>query len=325
MSVDRIMITLALGLSLTAACKSQEPPPEQREDAPAEAAPIPAEPAAAEPDAAAPSTTVERLFAYLPGDATSVSYDRLSKRFDPAVVEVVFALPPKAGDLLDKRKLLDEGLDIVLDGEADPGNWLAATSLGFTLPVGKTPYYLRPLSKPAAELEPLLEQGFRKTELDDATVWVPTGSFPWRVALLEGEVAAFIPVDAVGSGLAPLLGARELDESAVEKELGGALGQDPSLELVLISAQPMVHLDVVQPIAQVQFGLRRTPGGYEGQVVLTPADNADACAEQLRARKHPEENQQVQGLLAAVDFAVEGGAVIGRLALGSEQLRHFLD
>jgi hypothetical protein len=311
------MITAAL---LVSACKGQEPAPEQREQPSEIVTPSTTEVAPAEPTPTA--TTVEKLFAYLPAEATAIAYDRLSKRLDPAVVEVVYGLPPKAGVLLDDRKLLDDGLDIVLDGAAD---WLAPTSLGFTVPLGKAPYFVRPLNKPVAEVEVLLERGFRKTESEGTTVWLPTGSFPWRIALLGGDVAAFIPVNEVGSGLGPLLAARELAESAVEKELSGALGQDPLLELVLISAQPMVHLDVDQTIAQIQFGLRRMPDGYEGQVVLTPTGDVDSCAKQLRERKHPEENQQVQGLLAAVAFTVEQGVVVGRLTIGSDHLKHFLD
>lgn len=326
-AVSTIRIPWVLGLTLALGCKSEEPSPSAAQTGePVASEQAPVEPATAAPEVASPSAaTLDRLFRYLPGESIAVCYDRLSKRFDPAVLEVVYALPPKAGDLLDKRKLLDEGLTIVLDGDSAPEHWLSPTSLGFSLRIGKTPYFLRPLSKPAAEVEPLLEQGFRKLDVDGVNVWRPTGAFPWRVALLDDEVAAFIPVDALGSGVEPLLAAREIEASAVEQEIGGALRQDPSLELVLASAQPHVHLDVDQSIAQVQFGLRRQGQGYEGQVVLTPTESVDTCLDQLRARKHPEENQQVQALVAAVEFAAANGSVLGRLALEPQQLVHFLD
>lgn len=328
--VKRAVATVALILAL-GGCKSDEPG--QAKDAgeqPASSETV--EPKTSEAAEAKPTVTaVDKLFAYLPEGGTAVAYDRLGQRLDPAVIEVVFALPPKSADLLDERELLDEGLDIVLDGDADPGNWLTTTSLGFTLPVSKTPYFLRPLSKPAAELGPLLEQGFHKTESEGVEVWLPTGSFPWRIALLEGEVAAFIPVDIVGTGLAPLLEASKVERpEAGANQLMGALAKDPFLELVLISAQPLVHFDVDQTITQVEFGLRRREDGkdgYEGQVVLTPSGDIERCVEQLRARKHPEENQQVQRLLAAVEFVPqpEQAVVLGRLALEPDQLKHFLD
>lgn len=319
--IAALVLALALG-----GCKGDEQKPADASKPTSEAKPGEAQTASETGEAQAPTaTTLERLFDYLPGDALSVAYDRLAQRLDPDVVEVVFALPPKTADLLDEREMLDEGLDITLDGDADPSNWLAATSLGFTLPMGNTPYFLRPLTKPPAEVATLLEQGFHKTEAEGLEVWLPNGSFPWRVTLLDGDIAAFIPIDVVGTGVEPLLAARELEHSEVEDQLTGVLGQDPLLELVLISAQPLVHFDVDQTIAQVQFGLRRMGQGYEGQVVLAPTGDIDECVEQLRARKHPEENQQVQALIGAVEFVSERGGVVGRLAIQPDQLKHFLD
>src|SRR5690606_17830583 len=129
----------------------------------------------------------------------------------------------------------------------------------------KTPYILRPLSKPMAEVGPLLEQGFSKNTVDGVDIWLPGGSFPWRVALLEGDIAAFIPVDAAGTGLEPLTTASKAEDSAVEAQLAQTLRGDPRFELLLIAAGPLVHLDVMQPVAQVQFALRRMDATYEGQ------------------------------------------------------------
>jgi hypothetical protein len=336
MTGRRTRLGLGLGLLalLAGACERKpadaEPKPDKGE-APGTVAIVDTSGAAAEPEpAATPATTLERLFRYLPGEATSVAYDRLGQRLDPAVVEVVFAIPPKAADLLAKRALLDRHLDIVLDGDADPGHWLSPISLGFTLPAGKDPFFLRPLTKPAAELAPLLSASFNHSEVGgpdgDISVWLPTGSFPWKIAIFADEgLAAFIPLDAVGSGVDPLIAATKLENSEVETQLLGVLGPDPSLELVLVSAQPMVHFDVDQPIAQVQFGLRKLGGGYEGQIVLAPSGDVDAAVAQLRARKHPEENLQVQALLAAVEFVPERGGVVGRLALEPDQVKHFVN
>lgn len=323
-----VVIGLGLGLGLalglvTTGCK-RDPKPDATSDASEQQS---AETGDAVETSADP-TTLDRLLVYLPDDALAVAYDRLDQRLDPAVVEVVFALPPKAGDLLDERAMLDEGLDIVLDGTAEPELWLAPTSLAFTIRLANTPYILRPLTKPIAEVGPLLEQGFTKNTINGVDVWLPGGSFPWRVALLEGDIAAFIPIDAAGTGLEPLTSASTAEDSAVETQIAQALRQDPSFELLLISAGPLIHLDVTQAVAQVQFGLRRTEttgSSYEGTVVLAPTEDIDECLEQLRARKHPEENQQVQSLLSSVKFAIEDDSVTGRLAIAPTLLKHFLD
>ena len=270
---------------------------------------------------------LDALLGYLAPDATAVTYDRLDQRLDPAVLSVVFALPPEAADLLEERETLDTALDIALDGEAEADRWLAPTTLAFVLPPARTPYFLRPLTKPAAEVEPLLDaSGFTKQDNEDGAVWAPDGSFPWKVALLERGVAAFVPTEVLGTGLEALMDAREREPSAVEKELAGTLGEDAQIQLVLVAGGRLVHYDVSQPITQVQFALRRILGpqaGYEGQIVLEPSGDPAESSAQLRERSHPEETKQVQSLMSAVEFEVEDRVILGRLALSRDQLKHF--
>jgi hypothetical protein len=350
----RASIAIAALALAPGGCKGDETQPRSETtaaDAPAVATPSgeTTEPAAT---ADAPSASeLDRLLAWMPGEPHAVAYDRLGERLDPDVLEVVFAIPPKAADLLDERKTLDDALELVFEGESAADKWLAPPSFGFTIALSRSPYFLRLLSKPAAEVAPLLvAAGFTKNTIDGVEVWLPSGSFPWRIALLVGDVAAFIPIDVPGAGLEPLLQEQQAADTAgettgagettaagagenpgsgkavVEAEMRRALTDDPMIELVLISSGPLVHFDVDQQIAQVQFALRRIAAnapGYEGQVVLMPVGDPDECANDLRARKHPEENQQVQALLTTVEFAVLEGGVIGRLAISPDQLKHF--
>lgn len=333
MKVMTVIHAVALGVVLIGGgCKGEEPRDEAKTPAVEPAGAGSADAGAGGSEAAtapAPIATaterVDQLLTYLPIDAQRVAYDRLSKRLNVDALEVVFAVPPQAADLLDERAVLDEALDITLDGEAEPGNWLGATTLGFMIPLGKTPYFLRPLSKPASEVGPLLEQGFRKSTVEGIEVWQPTGSFPWRVALLEGDIAAFVPVDMVGNGLAPLLAAREAESSPLELELARSLKEDGAIELLLFAVGPLVHYDVSAPIAQVDFLLRRAGDTYQGQVTLRPAGSLDEALEQLRTRKHPEENQQVQALIGALELVTEQNLVIGQLALTPDRLKHFIE
>lgn len=351
-----LSITVALALS---GCKGDEPQPEAKAtstDTPV--ATEPSEPGEPTATAEAPSASeLDRLLAWMPGEPHAVVYDRLGERLDPAVLEVVFGIPPKAGHLLQERETLDEALALVFEGESEADKWLAPPSFGFTVSLSRSPYFVRLLSKPAAEVAPLLRNaGFTSNTIDGVELWLPSGSFPWRIALLhgavEGDVAAFIPVDVPGAGLEPLTQHRTPDSpgetgeigetsetgvaavdspssgtAVVEAELRRALTDDPMIELVLISSGPLVHFDVDQPIGQVQFALRRIAAnapGYEGQVVLMPVGDPDECANDLRARKYPEENQQVQALLAAVEFSVLDGSVMGRLAISPDQVKHFV-
>jgi hypothetical protein len=64
---------------------------------------------------------------------------------------------------------------------------------------------------------------------------------------------------------------------------------------------------------------------YHGQVQLRPGGDLDEAITQLRARKHPEENLQVQTLIGAIEFVIEQNLVIGQLELTADRLKHFLE
>ena len=335
--------TLAFAAALTlslAACK--EPPAggeagdksdKSTTAAPAEAAEAGAEAAEAADTAAAPSpsssTSTDALLDWLAPDPTAVALDRVQERLSAEVLAVVFGVPPKSADLLEERETLDEGLDIVFDGDAEPHEWLSDASLAYTVALSKTPYFVRGLTKPRAEVATILEaNGFTKNEVEGIDVYFPGGSFPWRIALPGGEIAAFIPIDVPGAGLEPLTSAQAEDPSEVEAELRKALAAEANLEFVLLSIGPLLHYDVHQALTQANFSLRRVElgpqHGYEGMVRLVPSQSADAAAEELRKRAHPEENKQVQALLAQVAFVVDQGTVVGSLGIQPDQLKHFL-
>lgn len=350
-----VLLSISTAALALAGCKADEVEPKTEAAATTAAdATTPDEP---KPTAdAASSSELERLLAWMPAEPYAVVYDRLGERLDPDVLEVVFGIPPKAAHMLDERKTLDDALALDFEGESEAGKWLAPQSFGFTIALSRSPYFLRPLSKPVAEVESLLRSaGYTQNTIDGVEVWLPSGSFPWRIALLEGDVAAFIPVDVPGAGLDPLLPERlaaeknpaeaapaeapeapppaapEAPDAAgsamVEAALRRSLTEDPLIELVLISRGPLVSFDVDQPLAQAQFILRRAApmaSNYDGELVLTPTGDPDECANDLRARKYPEENQQVQALIAAVLFDVVEGQVVAHLKISTDQIKHFL-
>lgn len=337
-------IFIAIAVLALSSCKSEKPQPEAGPKAEVEATKAEATEPTDQLERPAASE-LDRLLKWIPAEPTAVAYDRLGVRLEPTVLWVVFGIPPKAADLLEERDTLDEALPLVFEGDAEASKWLSPTSLAFTVALSRTPYFVRPLSKPAAEVGALLgDAGFTKNTIAGVDLWLPSGAFPWRIALLEGDVAAFIPVDVPGAGLEPLAPQAGEDsetggevapapapenspKAAVEAELRRTLTTDPMIELVLIASGALVHFDVGQPIVQVQFALRRIAAasepGYEGQIVLMPGGDPDECANDLRARKYPEENQQVQALVAAVEFAVSEGNVIGRLEIPPDKLKHF--
>lgn len=301
----------------------------------------PVEPSTEEPAAeAVPAVALEdatalmvRLLSWLPSDTLAVSFDRMSTRWDPTVIGAVFALPPKAASLLDERRLLDEGLAQAFETESGTPDlaWLGPQSLAFTLPIVRHAYLVRPLLRPASELDPtFIAAGFMREELEGKVVWLPKGAFPWRMVILDEQTVAFLPNDP-GANIQTLIDAAAAPASPVETQVADALGKDPMIELTLLAAGPLLHFDTDAAINQIQFALRR-PGitpGYEGQVVLIPDGDVDECANQLRTRTSPEENQQVQALIAAVQFTPDPTqtppVVVGRLTIAADQLKHFVE
>lgn len=320
------VLGLALALGLTFACKGQDEPAASSGAGPVEAG-AEAE-AGAEVETPAAADDLERLLAWMAPEANALAYDRLEQRLDPDVVATVFGIPAEAADLLEERAMLDEGLDIAFDGEAEAVNWLSGTSLAFTVPLSKTPYFVRPLTKPAAELGPLLEAGgFTKNTFDEVEVWLPRGAFPWRIALLDGEVAAFIPVDVAGTGLEPLQRPAEQDELPAEQNLR-SLAADPTTALVLLAAGRLTNYDLTPTVSRVEFVLGHSLDKkpiYGGEVHLVPDGDPAAAADELRGRAHPEENKQVQQLIAEVEFTVTEDVVIGRLTIAPDRIKHLLD
>lgn len=277
------------------------------------------------------SPEIDRFVAWLPKDVLAASYDRLGERFDPDTVAVVFGVPPKAADLLDERKVLDESLEIVLSEEALAADWLADSTMAFTTPLSNTPYFLRSLTKAPAEVEPLLEgSGFTKHTGEetgaDRDVWLPSGAFPWRIVLLDEHSVAFIPADIPGTGLEPLLSAQGQANSQIEDEMTKALGEDPGIRLVLLSGGPLISYDLHASIAQVQLVLRKSPDeGLAGQIVLAPTGDLSEAINELNERDHPEENAQVQALIKGVAFQPLEGMAVGQLVLSRDQLKHLRD
>ena len=83
----------------------------------------------------------------------------------------------------------------------------------------------------------------------------------------------------------------------------------------------MLHLDTSSDIGATQLGLRRlAPKGVRAQTVLSPLSSPDNTAAEINARKHPEETQAVQALMKRVKFVVDGGALIGVIDLGADDL-----
>jgi hypothetical protein len=332
MDPARLIATGLLGLVL--ACNSEPADKPTKDEAPVE--PTKAEPSpetAQAPPREDATALLVRLLSWLPSDTLAVGFDRMSGRWDPTVISAVFALPPKAAALLHERRLLDEGLAQAFEGESGTADlaWLGPQSLAFTLPNIRRAYLVRPLLRPASELEAIFgAAGFMREELEGKQVWLPKGAFPWRLVILDEQTIAFVPADP-GSNIQTLIDAAAAPASAVETQVADALGKDPMIELTLLAAGPLLHYDTDAAINQIQFALRRPgiDGGYEGLVVLIPDGDVDECANQLRERTSPEENQQVQALIAAVQFIPEPTMnppqVVGRLTITADQLKHFIE
>ncbi|MCX4239935.1 hypothetical protein OEB96_04855 [Paraliomyxa miuraensis] len=316
--VGRAVVGVALLLGLIAGCQREDPPPRER-------VPSPPPPAASTPndaaiDVAAADPARARLLAWLDPDAVSVAYLRTPLRAD--AVAVVYGLPPRAEDLLEAMGDVDEALEAIRPSDAPSATtWLGPQTLASASLMAKKPLVLRPLTVSRAEAITRLEAlGLQRQEVDAFEVWVPRRVFPHRVVLLEGDVAGFIPVSDPGTGLPPLIAARDTPPSDVETQLDALLELPGGPVAAVFAAGPMLHLDFDQAVLAVRFELRPTPEGFDGQIALQIDGEPSAVVTVLSARNAPEQSDAVQQLMKRVTFVVDGpdrSVVAGRLQLST--------
>jgi hypothetical protein len=293
----------------------QDPPP-PRETIPSPPPPPPtAGSDAADPEA---GSRRARLLAWLDPDAISVAYSRMPERLRADAVAVVYGLPPRAEELLRAIADVDEALEAVRPTDAPAtGTWLASEALVTAGRLSRRPLVLRPLLVPKAEAIARLEAlGLERQEVDAFEVWQPRRVLPYRVVLLDGDVAGFIPMSEPGTGLPPLVSARDMPPSEVETQLDALLAVPDGLAVALLAAGPMIHLDVDQDVMSVRFELRRAKdGSLDGQLALQVDGEPGPVAAALEGRKAPEQSDAIQRLVERAAYGAEGPIVAGRLQL----------
>jgi hypothetical protein len=272
-------------------------------------------------------STPERLLAYLEPEAIGVLYVRPPEGgpLDPELLSTVFALPPRGQALVAAALSVDEMLATVLGPDAPPvSEILGEEILAMTPAVANGTYVVRPLKKTPAEVEALLTaDAMRKTEVEGTSILTPTGAFPYKAAMLDDDVIAFIPVGEIGSGLNPLTAGRDLPASEVRLELTELLKNDPSVHFVGIVAGPMLHLELTDDVGLARLILRRwQEGGLDAEIRLQTTGKPDVAAKELEERTAPLETDQVQALVDRVAFTVDGPTVAGRLQLTKDDLAH---
>ena len=318
--MDARLPALLLGLTLLPACDSSKPAAKGDDPAPA-----PAEPATDNPtaDETAPQGG-HALLAWLDPDAVAIVYLKRGVDIDPEAFATAFAVPPKLARMLRDVPAVAESLDAIRDpADPDPQTWFGPEALASTSVVSSGTYVLHTLAKPRAEVEGYLERAsMRGDEYDGFKVYQPQGPFPWKVAFLDDQVIAFIPIKEIGSGLSPLTAGRDLPASRAEQELQQVLEQDPSTALEAVAAGPLLHLDLGQDLMQYAVRARPFQGrGLEVEVQLAPMEDATQAAASLQARDLSLETDALAALAKKVAFSVEGPIVVGRLQATADDAR----
>ena len=283
--------------------------------------------AAPEPEPAQKVPATERLLTYLDPEATAVLYLDVPEdvgHLDVDVISTVFAIPPRGRDLLVAGLGMDEALDATAGPDAPPPHEVFATEALVMIPAVATgPYLLRPLAKTPTETEKLLlEAGMQKAEVDGMTMFAPRGAFPYKVVLLEQDVAAFIPVTEIGSGLGPLTAGRDLPASEVRTELSALVANEPGVFLVQVVAGPMLHLELSDDVALARLILRKWQEGIDAEARMQTTGDPSAAAKELEAVDASLETDQVKALVDRVAWTVDGPTVMGKLQMTKADLDH---
>lgn len=305
---------------------------EKATDAAAKSDPVPnpTPPAAAEDpqptkaaaDAAAPASKAhEQLLPWLDPEAVSVGYERLSQAVDPHVTAAVYALPPRAEDLLQAPNDVDHALDAVQPTDAPAlDTWIGPEALCTVGRMSQRPLVLRPLIVPIEQARARLEaMGLRRIEDDVFEIWEPQRVFPYRVVVLEPGALAFIHASEPGSGTRPLAMARDMPSSEIEGQLREVIEAPGGPVIALFASGPMMHFDLDADVLAVRFELRSVGGSLDGQTILQVDGEPEASLTALTGRKAAELSDQAQALLAKTAFSVDQGVIAGRLQLTSTE------
>ncbi len=315
-------LALALGL---AACDAKDDAPEANR-APATKAPVETKAGAAAPSEVAPTTDLDALLEWLDPKATGVGWIDLDPKLSPTTIAAVFAVPPRAADMLTMPRDVDSELDAVVDSETSPpSTWFAGPALVTRSMLSSGPYLVRKLARPRAEIEATLADAkFDASEDQGFAVHTPRGPFGWRIVFLTDDVVAFIPTREPGSGLDPLTAGRDMPASDLETELRRVLAEDKTLAVSLYAAGPMLHFDLDTNVLGARLELRNYPDGsgrgLDGSVLLEPDGDAATVVDALQGRAPVGENEQVRTLAGAVAYSLDGSFVVGRLQVPLSKL-----
>jgi len=274
------------------------------------------------PAPTSPSGGASALVQWLDPDAIAVAWVALPPGLDTDTFATVFAMPPKAAQLISDVAEIDAALDAVLpEGGAEPSTWFGPASLAMSTRFGVGTYVLRRLVTPKATVKAaLLGVRMREQEVDGFVMLVPDGPLPFRVVFLGDDTVAFIPAREIGSGLGPLTAGRDLPAGTTERELVKVLEESPDAPLELYATGPLLHFDLGDDIVQFAVRARKWQDGLDVQVRIAPDGDAAAAASTLEARDVALETDAVRALCKRVAFTVDGTFVEGRLQLTREDL-----
>lgn len=314
-----------IALWVLASCKREQgaddraasgPPP-----SPTETPSAPGEPAVAPAKDPAATTSASSLD-WLDPDAVTVAYAALPPDLEVDGFAAVFSLPPQLAGMLRDVQGLGRDLQAVLPVDAPAvSTWLHPEALSFQSRFSSGTYILRRHRGSPEEVGVRLrDAGFLPQTVEGRPLYAPRGAFPWKVAVLEPDLVAFIPVRALGDGFQPLSAGRDLPPSEIETQLRQTLEHEGTPALQLYAAGPLLHLDLSQDLAQIIVGARGWQRGLDVQIQLVPTRDVEEAAKDLRDRDLSLESDRIAALASRVAYSVEGSVVLGRLQLTASDM-----
>lgn len=307
--------------SKPAADDGKAPPPTPA-DGPTQ---TPAGEAATESDAAATGANAKlaRLLEWLDPAAIAAAAVRLPDGVAfPALVSV-FGIPPRGEGLLEAAAEVQQWLPSFVPKEHPPSTWLGEPALAVMSAMSTSPTVIRPLTQPRDAVAAILDAGqFDKQTLEGFDIWYPKKSFPYRVAILDEAVVAFIPAREPGSGLSPLTAGRDMPSSDMQQQMEKAVAETPQLYVELFAAGPMMHFDLDPPLTGARFELVPfETGGVEGRILLQPERDPGTAVDVLEKRVPVGETDRIAALAKAVAYQLDGPFVVGVLQLPAADVK----
>ena len=266
------------------------------------------------------------LLRWIDPQANDLWMGRESRIFDPDTFATLMALPPRAAKAISDIHDFENALNVYLgDTDSNPKHQFQPAFAVFRPAVASGNFILRNVKDSTESFtQNLLSNGWTERKYDGISQYSRlNANFPWKIAILDNDTIAGIPLGEIGSGLGPLNIARELPITGMRQQIEQQFESNPSMVALLFSAGPMLHWNLSENVDFVRLAVQRWKSkGYDITTEMGYTGDHTTALNDLRSRELNGQSNQLKLIADRVAFEFDAGHIAGRIQITNEDLVH---